>query len=32
MALPRAVRLSYRDRDGRAIRWIFPVMISVLAQ
>jgi prepilin-type N-terminal cleavage/methylation domain-containing protein len=32
MALPRAVRLTYRDRDGRAIRWIFPVMISVLAQ
>jgi prepilin-type N-terminal cleavage/methylation domain-containing protein len=31
-ALPRAVRLSYRNHDGKEIRWIFPVMISVLAQ
>jgi prepilin-type N-terminal cleavage/methylation domain-containing protein len=32
LALPRAVRLSYRNHDGKEIRWIFPVMISVLAQ
>jgi prepilin-type N-terminal cleavage/methylation domain-containing protein len=31
-ALPRAVRLSYRNREGNEIRWVFPVMISVLAQ
>jgi general secretion pathway protein J len=32
LALPRAVRLSYRNDDGKEIRWVFPVMISVLAQ
>ena len=32
LALPRAVRLSYRIHDGKEIRWVFPVMISVLAQ
>ena len=32
LALPRAVRLSYRNHDGEEIRWIFPVMMSVLAQ
>jgi general secretion pathway protein J len=32
LALPRAVRLSYRSHEGKEIRWIFPVMISVLAQ
>ena len=32
LALPRAVRLSYRNQDGKEIRWVFPVMISVLAQ
>jgi prepilin-type N-terminal cleavage/methylation domain-containing protein len=32
LALPRAVRLSYRDRSGKEIRWVFPVMMSVLAQ
>jgi prepilin-type N-terminal cleavage/methylation domain-containing protein len=32
LALPRAVRLSYRNHDGKEIRWVFPVMISVLAQ
>jgi general secretion pathway protein J len=31
-ALPRAVRLTYRTREGRAVRWVFPVMMSVLAQ
>ena len=31
-ALPRAVRLSYRNREGKEIRWVFPVMITVLAQ
>ena len=29
--LPRAVRLSYRDAAGKNVRWVFPVMISVLA-
>jgi prepilin-type N-terminal cleavage/methylation domain-containing protein len=32
LALPRAVRLSYRDHNGKEIRWVFPVMMSVLAQ
>jgi type II secretion system protein J len=32
LALPRAVRLSYRNREGQEIRWVFPVMINVLAQ
>ena len=32
LALPRAVRLSYRNPEGKEIRWVFPVMISVLAQ
>ena len=32
LALPRAVRLSYRTREGTDIRWVFPVMISVLPQ
>jgi hypothetical protein len=32
LALPRAVRLSYRTREGRDIRWVFPVMMSVLPQ
>lgn len=32
LALPRAVRLSYRNHDGKEIRWVFPLMISVLAQ
>jgi prepilin-type N-terminal cleavage/methylation domain-containing protein len=30
--LPRAVRLTYRTRDGKEVRWIFPVMMTVLAQ
>lgn len=29
--LPRAVRLSYRDEGGREVRWVFPVMMIVLA-
>ena len=29
--LPRAVRLSYRNAAGKDIRWVFPVMINVLA-
>lgn len=29
--LPRAVRLSYRNAAGKDVRWVFPVMISVLA-
>ena len=32
LALPRAVRLSYRDHNGKEIRWVFPLMMSVLAQ
>jgi hypothetical protein len=30
--LPRAVRLSYRTASGRDIRWVFPVMVAVLAE
>jgi len=29
--LPRAVRLSYRDEGGREVRWVFPIMMVVLA-
>ena len=32
LALPRAIRVSYRNHDGKEIRWVFPLMISVLAQ
>jgi general secretion pathway protein J len=28
--LPRAVRLSYRTDDGQEVRWIIPLMMSVL--
>jgi prepilin-type N-terminal cleavage/methylation domain-containing protein len=28
--LPRAVRLTYRDRDGKEVRWTFPIMMNVL--
>lgn len=30
-ALPRAVRLSFLAEDGAEVRWIFPVMMVVLA-
>ena len=30
--LPRAVRLTFVDDGGRDVRWIFPVMVVVLAQ
>jgi general secretion pathway protein J len=30
--LPRAVRLTYRDESGKEVRWVFPVMMTVLAQ
>jgi hypothetical protein len=30
--LPRAVRLSYRNRSDHEIRWVFPVMVTVLMQ
>lgn len=30
-SLPRAVRLSYRTDAGKEVRWVFPVMMSVLA-
>jgi Type II secretion system (T2SS), protein J/Prokaryotic N-terminal methylation motif len=29
--LPRAVRLTYRNENGREIQWTFPVMMAVLA-
>jgi general secretion pathway protein J len=29
--LPRAVRLTFVDDDGREVRWIFPIMMVVLA-
>ena len=29
--LPRAVRLSFVDENGRDVQWVFPVMIIVLA-
>jgi hypothetical protein len=30
--LPRAVRLNYRTEEGREVRWVFPMMMSLLAQ
>ena len=30
-ALPRAVRLTYQDERGKEVRWVFPVMMIVLA-
>jgi general secretion pathway protein J len=30
--LPRAVRVTYRTAAEREVRWIFPIMINVLAQ
>ena len=30
--LPRAVRFTYRTADGREARWVFPVMMNVLAR
>lgn len=30
--LPRAVRLTFVDEGGREVRWIFPVMMVVLAR
>ena len=29
--LPRAVRFTYQDERGKEVRWIFPIMQSVLA-
>jgi hypothetical protein len=29
--LPRAVRLTYEGESGGEVRWIFPVMLMVLA-
>jgi len=29
--LPRAVRLSYRNENGKEVQWTFPVMMTVLA-
>lgn len=30
--LPRAVRLTYTTAEGQEVRWVFPVMVSVLAR
>lgn len=30
-ALPRAVRITYVDEQGKPVRWIFPLMMTVLA-
>ena len=30
-ALPRAVRITYLDEQGKSVRWIFPLMMMVLA-
>jgi hypothetical protein len=30
--LPRAVRLEYRTVDGGESRWVFPVMMNLLAR
>ena len=30
--LPRAVRFTYRDENGKEVRWTFPIMMAVLAQ
>ena len=30
-ALPRAVRITYLDEQGKSVRWIFPLMMVVLA-
>jgi type II secretory pathway component PulJ len=29
--IPRAVRLSYRNENGREVQWTFPVMVAALA-
>lgn len=29
-ALPRAVRVTYVDEQGKSVRWIFPLMMTVL--
>jgi Type II secretion system (T2SS), protein J len=30
--LPRAIRLHYLTKEGREVEWVFPVMMSLLAQ
>lgn len=30
--LPRAVRMSFIDAEGKEVRWVFPFMLSVLSQ
>jgi len=30
--LPRAVRFSFIDENGREVRWVIPLMMTVLAQ
>jgi hypothetical protein len=29
--LPRALRLTYRNENGREVQWTFPLMVAVLA-
>jgi prepilin-type N-terminal cleavage/methylation domain-containing protein len=29
--LPRAVRFTYQDERGKEVRWVFPIMMTVLA-
>ena len=30
--LPRALRMTFIDAEGKAVRWVFPVMLAVLSQ
>ena len=30
--LPRAVRISFTDPEGKQVRWVFPFMLAVLSQ
>jgi len=30
-SLPRAIRVSLRDNDGKELHWVFPIMIQVLS-
>ena len=30
--LPRALRMTFIDADGKEVRWVFPLMLAVLSQ
>ena len=30
--LPRALRMTFIDADGKEARWVFPLMLAVLSQ